>query len=473
MRQILTCVDRTELLAELVLEEKELGANGAVLLKGQTYLIYCGKVRLPEGCRGCLSPKSSIGRVDVMVRGVVDGCGLYDIVPGDGKEREVWLEISPRSFNVRVHKGSAMTQLMLFMSLDAVLESEIPILDAGVGCSTPREPDSHDAAGSSMAAVNQSFEAGSSIGEDRHADMLEEESVEGGDEQQAWQRELESRICYDTEGKVLPLHLHKGALVLSVCIPGDHALLAGYEAVSTEEVIDLTFIASHDPRKFFRPIYSHGSSASDARLTLEKDRFYILATKERVSIPVHLSAEMVPFSHHVGELRAHYAGFFDPGFGFGSKGDLKGSIGVLEVRPHETINIYHGQPICLMEFFRNASPPKTPYGTGAVNSNYQGQVGSPPRPSPSPSALRSREFVYKTCIIEVIASGPLGCTQLIFPPQTRVNTTRAAPNSLSTSRNTPAPALTLAERSVPPRPSYLRPLRHPSVPRRNLSLQGF
>ena len=68
-------------------------------------------------------------------------------------------------------------------------------------------------------------------------------------------------------------------------------------------MIDLTKIGTHDPRKFFRPISCHGGAASEGRLTLEKDRFYILATKERVSIPVHLSAEMVPFSHHVGELR--------------------------------------------------------------------------------------------------------------------------------------------------------------------------
>lgn len=47
---------------------------------------------------------------------------------------------------------------------------------------------------------------------------------------------------------------------------------------------------------------------------------------------VHLSAEMVPFSHHVGELRAHYAGFFDPGFGYGAAGEIKGTVGVLEVR---------------------------------------------------------------------------------------------------------------------------------------------
>jgi dCTP deaminase len=62
-----------------------------------------------------------------------------------------------------------------------------------------------------------------------------------------------------------------------------------------------------------------------------------------VSIPLTVSGEMVPFSHHVGELRAHYAGFFDPGFGYGRAGELKGAVGVLEVRPHETITIYDGQ----------------------------------------------------------------------------------------------------------------------------------
>lgn len=57
-------------------------------------------------------------------------------------------------------------------------------------------------------------------------------------------------------------------------------------------------------------------------------RFYILATKEFISVPLNLSAEMVPFSHLVGELRAHYAGFFDPGFGYGKEGETRGTIGM-------------------------------------------------------------------------------------------------------------------------------------------------
>eukprot|EP00511_Aplanochytrium_stocchinoi_P002195 CAMPEP_0204833314 /NCGR_PEP_ID=MMETSP1346-20131115/16399_1 /ASSEMBLY_ACC=CAM_ASM_000771 /TAXON_ID=215587 /ORGANISM="Aplanochytrium stocchinoi, Strain GSBS06" /LENGTH=99 /DNA_ID=CAMNT_0051965747 /DNA_START=103 /DNA_END=399 /DNA_ORIENTATION=+ len=96
--------------------------------------------------------------------------------------------------------------------------------------------------------------------------------------------------------------------------------LVGYEALPTNEVIDLSVKGVLDPTLFFRPVTWQPGTKS---LTLEKDKFYILATKERISVPVHLSAEMVPFSQHVGELRAHYAGFFDPGFGYGDQGELK------------------------------------------------------------------------------------------------------------------------------------------------------
>lgn len=108
-------------------------------------------------------------------------------------------------------------------------------------------------------------------------------------------------------------------------------------------------------------------------MTLEKDKFYILCTKEKVSIPTFLSAEMIPFSHNIGELRAHYAGFFDPGFGYGVNGEVHGTVGVLEVRPHETITVYDGQPICLMDFYKNSKIPEKPYGT--ANNNYQNQQG--------------------------------------------------------------------------------------------------
>ena len=254
-----------QLVEGLVLEEKEFGSNGTVLLKGQTYLVFCGTVRLPVGCRGCLSPKSSIGRVDVMVRGVVDGCGLYDIVPGDGKERELWLEISPRSFNVRVSPGSAMTQLMLFMSPDRMVECGLPVLDSTqIHSHRGAVAGSHDApqapatrttregvlggAIESMATIDHSFEVERG-GEDERGAAEQDAAApttplrcgSGGEDDavgESMEEELEAKICYDDDGKVLPLHLHKGALVLSVCIPSDQAVIAGYEAIATEEVAD-------------------------------------------------------------------------------------------------------------------------------------------------------------------------------------------------------------------------------------------
>jgi len=59
-----------------------------------------------------------------------------------------------------------------------------------------------------------------------------------------------------------------------------------------------------------------------------------LRPKERVSVPLNIAAEMVPFDPSDGRVRIHYAGFFDPGFGYGSN-DIKGTPAVLEVRAHE------------------------------------------------------------------------------------------------------------------------------------------
>ena len=178
-----------------------------------------------------------------------------------------------------------------------------------------------------------------------------------------------SNTKHSRKTQVLPVSLHRGAVVLSLSIPSNSKELAGYEAKHTNEVVDLSRIGKHERDDFFRPIRCDGKG----RLTLEKDRFYILATKEHISVPLEISGEMIPFSHLVGELRAHYAGFFDPGFGYGAEGERKGTVAVLEVRPHETITIYDGQPICLMEFFKNTARPAKPYGYSG--NNYAEQCG--------------------------------------------------------------------------------------------------
>ena len=68
-----------------------------MLFRGQTYLVHCGTVNLPAGMTALLSPKSSIGRIDLLVRAIVDYEDLYDVVP-DGctsdQARELWIEIT-------------------------------------------------------------------------------------------------------------------------------------------------------------------------------------------------------------------------------------------------------------------------------------------------------------------------------------------------------------------------------------------
>jgi dCTP deaminase len=64
-------------------------------------------------------------------------------------------------------------------------------------------------------------------------------------------------------------------------------------------------------------------------------------------------------------------GFFDPGWGYGKKGEIKGSKGKLEIRTQENITVFNEQPICLIEYFENLDIPEKPYGFS--RNNYHGQ----------------------------------------------------------------------------------------------------
>jgi dCTP deaminase len=80
----------------------------------------------------------------------------------------------------------------------------------------------------------------------------------------------------------------------------------------------------------------------------------------------------VPFDPLVGEFRVHYAGFFDPGFGY-EPGRTPSARAVLEVRSREVPFILeHGQTIGRLVFERLTDPPPEVYGQG-IGSNYQRQ----------------------------------------------------------------------------------------------------
>ena len=159
-----------------------------------------------------------------------------------------------------------------------------------------------------------------------------------------------------------------GGLALSIDLSGDKQTgLIGYRAKRHAGLIDVDRVNALPLNEYWEPIYNHGKN----QLILDPDEFYILASRESLTIPPTHAAEMVPFNPLVGEFRVHYAGFFDPGFGAGLEG--KGSRAVLEVRSREVPFILeHGQVIGRLIYERLTDRPEVLYGK-SLESNYQRQ----------------------------------------------------------------------------------------------------
>jgi dCTP deaminase len=143
--------------------------------------------------------------------------------------------------------------------------------------------------------------------------------------------------------------------------------LLGYRAKPHTGVVDLDRIAHYPAQEFWEEV-----RATNGQIILDPGAFYILVSREAVTIPPDYAAEMAPYLAMVGEFRVHYAGFFDPGFGHATAGGA-GSRGVLEVRCHEApFVLEHGQVVGRLVYEAMTERPDTLYGTG-IASNYQGQ----------------------------------------------------------------------------------------------------
>lgn len=279
-------------------EKYDLDDNDVILFKGQNYLFPVLDVDLPDHLQLQFSPKSSIGRIDLSVRMIADQAGVYDRTP-KGYKGTIWMEVTPRSFNVKVRKGVPLTQMK-------IVEEENYDLDI--------------------------------------ADIPE--------------------IMIDQEVK--PTFFDKQTMILGLNVPKGE--LVGYVAKETHEPINMSKFGEYDPMHFFTPVMAQ--ERTYPKVELSKDRFYILRTKSKVAVPPEYSAEMLSISHHVGELRAHYAGYFDPGFG-NSNG---GNTGVLEVRPFDTITCYDNQPIALLRYSLNAGKCDEVYGDKGNNYAKQEDI---------------------------------------------------------------------------------------------------
>lgn len=151
--------------------------------------------------------------------------------------------------------------------------------------------------------------------------------------------------------------------------PGERVV--GYRARRHSGLVDLRGIGAHQALDYWEPIRLTDMADGTGGLILEPEEFYILASRESVEIPVDQAAEMAPIDTEIGEFRAHYAGFFDPGFGVAAAGG-SGSRAVLEVRGRDVpFLLSHGQPVAHLVFERLTETPADLYG--AHGSSYQAQ----------------------------------------------------------------------------------------------------
>jgi dCTP deaminase len=161
-----------------------------------------------------------------------------------------------------------------------------------------------------------------------------------------------------------------GGLRVSVDLQGiEGQNIVAYRAKKDTLPIELNKVGAYDAAAYWESIPNSRSE----RLVLQPGDFYLLASKERVSVPPGYAAEMEQYDPSLGEFSVHYAGFFDPGFGFGAQGEIKGTRAVLEVRAHEVpILLEDRQTVGRLNYYKMANVPHKLYGQG-IGSSYQQQ----------------------------------------------------------------------------------------------------
>ncbi len=156
---------------------------------------------------------------------------------------------------------------------------------------------------------------------------------------------------------------------ITVDLQGNGSNIVGYKAKRHTRPVELERVNHYEVSEFWETI----TRPDSGYIILEPGGFYILASKRRVRVPPDHAAEMVPYDPAMGEFRVHYAGFFDPGFGYGAEGEIGGTRAVLEVRAYEMpILLEHDQLVGRLLYYRMAERPETVYGL-KIGSSYQQQ----------------------------------------------------------------------------------------------------
>jgi dCTP deaminase len=295
---------------DLIIDELNLHKEGVVLETNRPYLIPLKeRLALPANVRGKANPKSSTGRLDVFTRVITDESYRFDEI-AEGYEGPLYLEVVPLSFAIRVREDLTLNQLRLSVGRTVLSDEEL-----------------------------RAFHG-------------------------------EQPLLYHDNEPVPEAELAlANGMFLSLDLRGGESARVGYRARDNAPLLDMTRPGPVESDPYWEPVHREEGN----RVVLTPQRFYLLLSDEAVCIPPTFASEMTAYDPTSGELRTHYAGFFDPGFGYDPDKRFRGSRAALEIRAHDVpFMIEHGQRVCKLTFERMIEAPTSLYGQ-AIGSSYQQQ----------------------------------------------------------------------------------------------------
>ena len=326
-----------------------------LLERNKVYLVRIEeRFDLPMDVAAYTNNKSSTGRIDVATRSLCDHNPRYDKIPC-GYQGEVWLEVVPKSFDVVAFAGLSLNQAIFYRDRKILSTGELEVMSRDTHLLYDRRGRPLHFAVHKAISMPERNTTGS-------ANVRTLPDAAG--------RPLDMSLLVYRDGKPVDTGeaLVEDGLLMTLDLDQD---VVGYVARRTYDPVDMSKVGSHRAEEFFEAVPRPRSDL----LWLERGRFYILSTYEFIRVPPDYAVEMLPYDTSAGEFRAHYAGFFDPGFGYGLQGEEKGTPAVLEVRAYDDdLIVRHKQPICRMAYETLAERPSRLYHA-SIGSTYASQRG--------------------------------------------------------------------------------------------------
>lgn len=310
-------------------ERIRLDGDGCFVLRPRnTYLFRLRECLegLGDSFWGQATAKSSVGRLDVLARLIVNGMDHYEAfrpkMIGQGRT-DMFVEVTPITFPVKVKVGTALNQLRLFYGDRRA--SEIHGQEVLRTCFAGDEPKSSPTLAVDLSEVDTDYGI-KACGFSASVDTNDRDPIP----------------LWVDENKPDPS--------------------AWWEVVESDDL---------------------------GRVRITHDRFYIFRSIERLTLPAGIAVYARATDEEIGEMRIHYAGFVHPNFGrqdAEEKGD--GTPLIFEVRGHNVdVSLRQSEILARLQFFRmsedsrNEPGEEGSYSSQGLNLSkyFSNAWSSPPR----------------------------------------------------------------------------------------------